>query len=215
MKLSALRLKNYRCFADLTMNLHPQLTVIVAENGQGKTSILDAIRVGLWPFLNSFDLASSGYNDPASAITIDDVHISVLEESLLSDFFVLSQSPLSGSRTISRNLPVEVALTGEWGHSGEQETWMRYRDSEGVRTRTKEDAHTRGIKLWAEDAQKQIRTPDGYHLNLPMLGYYGTGRLWSEKKLTKSKVTKESDGSASFYMRTFADRKSTRLNSSH
>jgi len=50
MKLSALHLENFRCFANLRVELHPQLTVVVAENGEGKSTLLDAIRIALFPF---------------------------------------------------------------------------------------------------------------------------------------------------------------------
>ena len=36
MNLTQLELRNYRRFDDLTISFHPELTVIVARNGQGK-----------------------------------------------------------------------------------------------------------------------------------------------------------------------------------
>ena len=71
MKLSKLRLENFRCFVDLELELHPQLTVLVAENGQGKTTLLDAIRIALWPYVSRFDLARNAINAPGNAIAID------------------------------------------------------------------------------------------------------------------------------------------------
>ena len=74
MKLHRLHLANYRCFANLEVILDPTMTVIVAENGQGKSALLDAVRVGLWPYINGFDLARSAtFNDPANGIAIGDV----------------------------------------------------------------------------------------------------------------------------------------------
>ena len=40
MRLKTVTLKNFRCFESLTLNLHPRLTVIVGENGTGKTHVL-------------------------------------------------------------------------------------------------------------------------------------------------------------------------------
>lgn len=51
MKLERLQLQNFRCFDQLVVNFHPKLTVIVAENGAGKTAILDAVAVGFGRFL--------------------------------------------------------------------------------------------------------------------------------------------------------------------
>lgn len=53
MKLKEMRLKNFRCYEDLTVSLHEQLTVLVAPNGQGKTSILHAIIMLLNPYVEA------------------------------------------------------------------------------------------------------------------------------------------------------------------
>ena len=51
MKLNRIKLQNFRCFEHLNVEFHPRLTVIVAENGIGKTTILDAIATGFGRFL--------------------------------------------------------------------------------------------------------------------------------------------------------------------
>ena len=55
MKLHSLQVTNFRCFESLTVEFDPQLTVLVANNGMGKTAILDAITVALGPFISGFD----------------------------------------------------------------------------------------------------------------------------------------------------------------
>jgi predicted ATP-binding protein involved in virulence len=67
MHLKSITLHNFRCFDDLTLELHPRLTVLVAENAGGKTSILDAIAIGLAPLLRAFSSAAQrigGDDDP-------------------------------------------------------------------------------------------------------------------------------------------------------
>lgn len=71
MRIEHLYLKNYRCFETLSVDIHPQMTVLVAPNGQGKTSVLDAIKVALWPFVAGFDLGST--TNDVTSIQIDDV----------------------------------------------------------------------------------------------------------------------------------------------
>ena len=51
MKLERLHLKNFRCFDELSIDFGKRLTVIIAENGTGKTAILDAIAIGFGRYL--------------------------------------------------------------------------------------------------------------------------------------------------------------------
>jgi len=55
MKLSKLELKNFRCFRDLKVAFDDQLTVIVAPNGGGKSTVLDAAARILSAFVAQFD----------------------------------------------------------------------------------------------------------------------------------------------------------------
>lgn len=66
--LSAFRLKqvsfqDYRCFDQLTLDLHPNLTVIVGSNGAGKTAILDGIAAALAPAVNGLSSANQRLGD--------------------------------------------------------------------------------------------------------------------------------------------------------
>lgn len=47
MKLAAVEIRNFRAIEEMTLRLHPQLSVLHGENGLGKTSVLRAIAVGL------------------------------------------------------------------------------------------------------------------------------------------------------------------------
>ena len=49
--IESLNLKNFRCFGDLDINFDEKLTVFIAVNGGGKTTILDAIAEGLKAYL--------------------------------------------------------------------------------------------------------------------------------------------------------------------
>ena len=186
MKLTKLILENFRCFGHLEIDLHPELTVLVAENGQGKSSVLDALRIILWPYVSSFDLARNAFNDPGNAITIDDVRLIKLE-----------------SGDMARQLPARVAMTGDFG-SGQEKTWIRYRDKETKLTKTKDDGATGFMRQWASAIQAQIREPNKPTLDLPVFGYYGTGRLWAQKKLTETTRGKDDTRKTDFYVRTFA-----------
>jgi predicted ATP-binding protein involved in virulence len=196
MKLKTLEIKNFRCFESLEIDLHEQLTVIVAKNGQGKSSILDAIRIGLWTFVGSFDLAHTQYNDPSNSITIDDIRLLKMD---------------NGNMT--RQLPTKITLHANWGELYKKywrtagglssPSWTRFRDSEASNSKIKDDTACRSIKDFASFIQSEVRNPNSQNTDLFVFGYYGTGRLWNKKKLTENKKTKESND---VYMRLFAYR---------
>ncbi len=50
MRIDRLELRNFKTFAALDLDLHPQFTLLIGENGAGKTSVLDALAValGIW-----------------------------------------------------------------------------------------------------------------------------------------------------------------------
>lgn len=64
MRLKKVILKNFRCFESLELDLHPRLTVLVGENGSGKTAILDGIAFGLAPILSHFSSANQRLSAP-------------------------------------------------------------------------------------------------------------------------------------------------------
>ncbi|TYL46516.1 AAA family ATPase [Marinomonas sp. IMCC 4694] len=58
MKIKSLHLKHFRRFDDFEISFDPKLTVLVAKNGAGKTSILDGIAISLGPFLTRLPSAT-------------------------------------------------------------------------------------------------------------------------------------------------------------
>lgn len=212
MKLKTVEIKSFRCFESLSIDLDEQLTVLVAKNGQGKSTVLDAIRIGLWTFISGFDLARNSQNDPANGIRIDDVRMLRKHEG-----------------EMVRQLPCNICLKSDW-HSwginneywdlwtshllGESSTsfrvseWMRYRESEAKKTKTKDDTNALLLKSFVSFLQDEIRHPNNTDIALPTYGYYGTGRLWSQKRLTEDKRAKASNAKqdADFFMRLFAYR---------
>ena len=85
MKLKNLQISNFRCFDSLSIDLDEQLTVLVAENGVGKTAILDAIAVALGPFIGGFDTGvSKGFKSEDARLAIREaLHITRPEDVIL------------------------------------------------------------------------------------------------------------------------------------
>lgn len=95
MWLKTLQINNYRCFRRLELSFDSSLTVLVAENGQGKTSILEAAACLLGKFVSSFGvkpvpgLKDVDYRDVWSIDTdgnlVKDVRAPVMSISALAD----------------------------------------------------------------------------------------------------------------------------------
>lgn len=72
MKIKKLHLRKYRCFDNLEIDFntgdskHGGLTILVAKNGEGKTSVLDAINVAWGPFFKNIP------NTQAASFSMDD-----------------------------------------------------------------------------------------------------------------------------------------------
>ena len=57
MHIQQVQIKNFRCFEDLTVNLNPDINIFVGNNGSGKSAVLDAISVALYPYLIELEYA--------------------------------------------------------------------------------------------------------------------------------------------------------------
>ena len=168
LRIDHLHLHNFRCFADCTIELHPQLTVLVAENGRGKTAILDAIGIALGTFVDT--VAHTGQSH---GFDRTDVRL------------VPSESGAMDSK-----LPTEYSADGYV--AGQAIHWSRALGSSSLRART-----TNKQAESLRDAAQQLResaegkAPNGDEIPtiLPLVAFYGTGRLWSEHRLTEGKRT--------------------------
>ena len=220
MKLKKLEITNFRCFESLSIDLDEQLTVLVAKNGDGKSAVLDAIRIGLWPFVSGFDLAHTKYSDPANAIKIDDVQLLKMRNgdmarqlpckiTLQGEYMVnITTSSLSLSLPYMNRPGLKCLDLDGYTRYEANLPWTRFRESEVKGTKTGDDKNSKKIKFLATLTQFEIRNPESPDTNLPVIRYYGTGRLWNQKHLTEAKKanTKEIKQNADFFMRLFAYR---------
>jgi predicted ATP-binding protein involved in virulence len=172
MRINQLELQNFKKFSTYTLDLHPQFTLLVGDNGTGKTTLLDALAIaaGIW-LVNPPDstLASSTRNIQPSEIHLEAV--------------------VSGDRTqFVECKPVYVHATGSI--NGQQNiSWLRQIGSRGLRTSNVEAkrALTLITNLFAQDQS-------GQDIWFPVIAYYGAGRAWlpSNKREAKAKQTNSS-----------------------
>jgi len=174
LSLSLLWLRDFRCFESITIGFHPQLTVLVAANGAGKTSILDAIAVAFGPYVGAFDEAVGKHLVPSDIRQVRARRTATNEMEYAPKGVRLEATgvvPGSAHATLS---DVDVLHT----------IWNRHLSS-ATRTKTSvKDA--KELVSYAKRMQEAARTP-GTDVVLPLIAYYGTGRLWQQKKLTDSK----------------------------
>lgn len=173
LNIQKLRLRDYRCFEALDIDFHPRLTVLVASNGAGKTSVLDAVAVALGPYIGAFDEAV-GKHFEASDIRqfkVRDSHTNEMEYAA------------RGVRLEATGF-IPGSIVDQIGDDHPSETWRRALSGPTKAKTTIKDA--KELIDFGKRMQESVRTP-GSDAVLPLLAYYGTGRLWQQKKLTTNK----------------------------
>ncbi|OJE17822.1 hypothetical protein A9490_13660 [Bacillus thuringiensis] len=157
MKLECLRLENFRGFKDLTIDFSEKFTVLIGDNGTGKTAILDGISVALGAFLLGFE------DVPSRHILPDEVRI--------------RRELISKTMTIEPQYPVSISCIGRPSEDENMITWIRKLNSKKGRT-TRNEATK--IISYAKALRQDVR--NGKEVILPAIAYYGTGRLWAQKR---------------------------------
>jgi predicted ATP-binding protein involved in virulence len=156
MRVYRLMLKNFCCFENRELHLADQFNLLIGDNGSGKTSILNGLAVGLGTLFLGFPESTV-----ARHIHRDDARFTSF---LQGDTY-----------TQEKQFPVVVSCQGTVNsQTGE---WSRELNSLEGRT-------TRQNASWIEDIatnlDSQVRA--GEHVVLPVISYYGTGRLWLQKR---------------------------------
>jgi predicted ATP-binding protein involved in virulence/DNA-directed RNA polymerase specialized sigma24 family protein len=154
MKIRRLHVENFYHFTDFTVDLAPQFNVLVGDNGTGKTATLDALAVGVSTFLAGFDESFTRPIRPS-----DVRHDVALKE---------------GLAVLGKHYPVRVSCEIAAGErSAHWESSLDNADN-GL----KQDIN--GIDAWTKDLRRRaVKNED---VELPVVAYYGTGRLWVQKK---------------------------------
>lgn len=159
MKIHHIAIQNYRGFENFQTNLHPKLSVIVGNNGAGKSSLLDAISIAAGTFFSGLD------GIPATSIAKEDVTCKSFHMGSVID--------------LQPQYPAVISAEGELYRKDIQ--WTRSLNGVNGRTTT---VDAKQIVAIAEEIQAKIRE-GSTEVILPIISYYGTGRLWAQKKEKK------------------------------
>ncbi|HAU5791342.1 TPA: ATP-binding protein [Citrobacter freundii] len=182
MKIEQVSLKNFRCFEQLDVTFHPQLTVLIAPNGAGKTTILDAVRIALWPFVKGFDLGSQ--TGKSATIQIEDVRIERREQEM---------EPILPCQITAQ--ATGIPIREKQPHLFE---WQQVREQVKPRTQSKGDRSTQVLTRLAKNYQSVIykgQQAEANTIELPLIVYLGTGRLWYQGRYTSEAEDKKLDAS--------------------
>ncbi|MFZ4108789.1 MAG: AAA family ATPase [Candidatus Planktophila sp.] len=168
--ISSLTLERYRCFNKLHIDLNPKLTVISAPNGQGKTAILDAVAISLRLFVDTLQSKRGSLG-----FAKDDVQLVAGRQGTMENF-----------------LPNEpTKLFAEAWFKGDKLTWARELRSAaaGAKTTSKDAKELSQVALGFLQLLQSANTiiKDEIVCTLPLISYYGTGRLFSQIKASSRK----------------------------
>jgi len=162
MFVKSIELKNFRCFEQRSWRFDPQFNVLIGFNGAGKTALLDALVIAI----GSVTLGIDGV-PPVSIKPKDVRRIRYRANSL-------------GSEEVK--LPVRVscgASIAPNGDGGKDRDFAFARTLKRLRGKT-DYREAKNIAKYGEHLQASVR--ENVPVVLPLLAYYGTGRVWLQKK---------------------------------
>ncbi len=159
MRLERIELQNYRQFGVFETDFDKRLTVLCGDNGAGKTAVLDAIAVALGTFLMHVDGPNARIVSPM--LSESDVRLQIGKAGSLSSY--------------EPQTPTVVAAQGTV--EGERIQWSRKLNRLDGRTTVSEAKKASKISKCIQESIKS-----DVNAVLPLLAYYGTGRLWVHKR---------------------------------
>jgi predicted ATP-binding protein involved in virulence len=180
MRIDRLEIENFKKFTKQSVDLDPHFTLLIGDNGSGKTSILDALAV-------------------AASIWLIEVPDSTLAGSgrIILPSEIRLEAQKRGDRIqFQEHRPVVIRTTGQIGDH-EQVSWSRQIGKERKRTSNSEakQALTYIREIYRRDSA-------GEQVLCPVLTYYGAGRAWLSSN-ERIPIASKSNGSsrrwAAFY----------------
>lgn len=157
MKIKKLKIRNFRNLESFDIIFDNKLTMLVANNSSGKTSILDAIAIMLGSYIGAFPTEKN------NGFKFTDATIKERGDE--------PKYPISVSSNIILDREIRV---------------FRELSNKGSRTTT---VDSKDLQQYAKMNYEKLYNKE--NVNLPIIAYYGTGRLYKETKHSKEKYEKE------------------------
>lgn len=183
MKIQTLHLKNFRCFEDFTIEFnsgdaeHGGLTVLVAKNGEGKTTILDAVNIALGMFFRKMPISKGNIFQKRDLRNIDDINT-------MRDYGYTALEAIFFDKITQLYEKAFITVKRE-----------SFFDKNGkIRTTIKDG---KGLEDYAQECLKW-RYENTFIL--PMFAYYGDSRLWLDNVKSEEKFEKQTQDRALGYV---------------
>ncbi len=178
MRLTKLHIENFRGIEKFEIDFLDQFTVLIGENGTGKTSILDAVAIGL-STIKIYVTVNTPNNDRGGLWILKEIQPSDIRVKIFDDY----------KKTV---LPLGIHLNTSVGDK--EISWSRMYIKRGEKHPKAKKEHT--IWLDEENIGHHIINENGDVLQLgesynnhqedtklPLIAYYGVGRLWSNEEI--------------------------------
>lgn len=169
MFLKSLVLHNFRCFSNLEVNFRNRLTVLVGNNGSGKSTVLEAAAIAAGTLTSAMDgLTNYG-------IKKSDAHYKCFD--------------LGSNVDVQPQFPVEITASGKV--DDKVISWTRNLNTANSRGGF---ASAKELTAISHSYQERMRNGDK-ELKLPIISYYGTGRLWNQHREKKNDIFEKNNRS--------------------
>lgn len=164
MYIKTVTLQNFKGFENTEVDFHPDLSVIVGANGSGKTSVLEGVAIAVSTMFVKMDGLSGRNIDKSQA------HLKAFSSGSTKD--------------VQPQYPVMVKASAVTS-AGEIE-WSRSLNKPSGSTTVADAKEMINLGI---GFQERLRNGDP-ELVLPVVAYYGTGRLWDYHREKQSDVFK-------------------------
>ena len=161
MILKALSINNFRCFEKMEIEFNENCTVLVGMNGSGKSTILEAAAISVGTLIAAMDVANY-------SLKSDDAHFKYYDMGSVID--------------VQPQYPVSIRAIGNIDNN--EVNWERSLNKPTGRGSL---ANAKNLTSIAASYQERLRNGDAA-LILPLVAYYGTGRLWAQHREKKNDV---------------------------
>ncbi|VXD12416.1 SMC domain protein [Planktothrix serta PCC 8927] len=166
MKINHIEVKNFRGFKEKKFDFSQNFTVFVGDNCTGKTALLDALAVGIGSLFLGFNDVHSRHirDDEIYRISYTKNKIPTLEPQYPVKIYCVGSISENPANLLNKFDSLTIAWTRELRKRGGRTTRIGATDL---------------IEI-SEKMQQKVSL--GENIVLPLIAYYGTGRLWLQKK---------------------------------